>query len=105
MGAKSSQRNPPWTLDELILALDFYFVHRRTIPDKRSEAIAALSREINATAHRLGLTGSETLRIASDSVDGGQQAEYLYSKRRGPGAAGTCQLGDESHRPRARRWG
>ena len=32
------------------------------MPDKRSAAIAALSREINATAHRLGLTGSETLR-------------------------------------------
>jgi len=62
MGAKSSQRNPPWTRDELILALDFYFVHRRTMPDKRSEDIAALSGEINATAHRLGLTGSETLR-------------------------------------------
>ena len=62
MSAKPLQRNPPWTRDELILALDFYFSHRRTVPDKRSEDIAALSREINATAHRLGLTGSETLR-------------------------------------------
>lgn len=32
------------------------------MPNKRSEDIAALSREINATAHRLGLSGSETLR-------------------------------------------
>jgi 5-methylcytosine-specific restriction protein A len=61
-GEKPSQRNPPWTRDELILALDFYFAHRRTMPDKRSEDIAALSQEINATAQRLGLSGSETLR-------------------------------------------
>lgn len=59
------QRNPTWTRDELILALDFYLQHREIVPGKSSEEILQLSSEINSLAKRLGLSGSETLRNAN----------------------------------------
>lgn len=55
-------RNPDWTRDELILALDFYRTHRDRLPDKASAAIAQLSDEIGAVAKALNLAGGETLR-------------------------------------------
>lgn len=58
-------RNPTWSRDELILALDFYFRHHERTPDKRSKAIADLSREINAVAKLLGHAPSATLRNVS----------------------------------------
>lgn len=64
--ASRPSRNPPWTRDELILALDFYIRHRDPIPGKGSAAIAKLREEINAVAVSLGLTGNETLR----NIDG-----------------------------------
>jgi len=56
------RRNPPWTRDELILALDFYLQHRKAIPGKTSDAVSQLSSDINTLAKRLGLSGSNTLR-------------------------------------------
>ncbi len=56
------RRNPPWTRDELILALDFYLQHREAIPNKSSDEVSQLSTEINTLAKRLGLSGSDTLR-------------------------------------------
>jgi 5-methylcytosine-specific restriction protein A len=58
-------RNPPWTRDELLLALDYYVQHPGTSHDPKSEGIIRLSAEINGVAILLGLTGSETLRNAS----------------------------------------
>ncbi|PIW28411.1 MAG: HNH endonuclease [Rhodospirillales bacterium CG15_BIG_FIL_POST_REV_8_21_14_020_66_15] len=58
----SKARNPAWSRDELILALDFYLKHRERTPDKRSKAIAELSREVNAVARLLGHAPSATLR-------------------------------------------
>lgn len=40
-------RNPPWTRDELTLALDFYLQHQPSIPAKTSEQIADLSETLN----------------------------------------------------------
>lgn len=59
---EKEKRNPNWTRDELILALDFYLKHRDRTPDKTSEQIARLSAEINRLAQRLGMTASSTLR-------------------------------------------
>jgi len=40
-------RNPPWSRDELILALDFYFRHRETPRGEMADEIASLSRLLN----------------------------------------------------------
>ena len=42
-----SKRNPPWTRDELILALDFYLRYTPSIPDKKSSEISELSDLLN----------------------------------------------------------
>ena len=60
--ASIHQRNPNWTRDELILALDFYLRHRNQQPGKHSAEIVSLSEEISATAQKLGLTGSANFR-------------------------------------------
>lgn len=59
---EKEKRNPNWTRDELVLALDFYLQHRHRTPDKSSEQIAQLSADINRLAQRLGMTASSTLR-------------------------------------------
>ncbi len=46
-------RNPDWSRDELILALDLYMRHRRQPPGKQSPEIAGLSATLNKVA---GLT-------------------------------------------------
>lgn len=55
-------RNPTWTRDELILALDFYFKNRGRIPDANSKEVQTLSNEISAIARNLGLTGADNFR-------------------------------------------
>lgn len=40
-------RNPPWSRDEHIVALDFYLKHAPSIPDKGSNEITQLSAELN----------------------------------------------------------
>ena len=63
---KSSRgRNPTWTRDELILALDHYVRHPGSTHDPHSSAIQTLSAEISAVARLLGITGTETLRNAN----------------------------------------
>jgi 5-methylcytosine-specific restriction protein A len=40
-------RNPPWSRDELILALDLYMNHRDQLPEASSSEVAALSKLLN----------------------------------------------------------
>jgi 5-methylcytosine-specific restriction protein A len=57
-----SGRNPTWSRDELILALDLYFTNPASPPSKDSAAVAELSDLLNKL-HRLNsVTGTETLR-------------------------------------------
>lgn len=58
-------RNPTWSRDELILALDFYLRHRDRLPGKESDAIRALSQELNALAAQLRLSGDAWFRNES----------------------------------------
>lgn len=58
-------RNPPWTRDELILALDFYLQHRAHLPGKTGNDIAALSATLNALAAALGVPHADTYRNAN----------------------------------------
>lgn len=56
------QRNPDWTRDELILALDLYIERRLNLPSKDSAEIAALSDLLNQIALALKGTVSGTFR-------------------------------------------
>lgn len=58
-------RNPNWTRDELILALDYYLDHRDEAHDDTSPNVIALSEEISALARLFGHSASETLRNAN----------------------------------------
>ncbi|WP_210408498.1 HNH endonuclease [Caulobacter sp. FWC26] len=55
-------RNPPWTRDELILALDLYLAHEGVLPDKRSSEIAELSALLNRLSAKIHPVGSATFR-------------------------------------------
>lgn len=55
-------RNPNWTRDELILALDYYLAHPGDAHDDTHPGVIALSAEINTLAQLLGHSDSETLR-------------------------------------------
>lgn len=57
-----STKNPPWSTDELILALDFYFRHNPQIPDKQSKEITELSDLLNQLQLKLGGATSDTYR-------------------------------------------
>lgn len=59
---KSTQRNPPWSRDELILALDLYLRHRNHIPGKTSSEIAELSLLLNGMARQAGEGREATYR-------------------------------------------
>jgi hypothetical protein len=41
-------RNPTWSRDELILALDLYLRHRKRLPDSEDAEIVELSRTLNS---------------------------------------------------------
>lgn len=47
-------RNPKWSRDELIVALDFYCRHNPSIPSKKSEEIKELSDFLNQLQEKLG---------------------------------------------------
>lgn len=56
------KRNPAWTRDELILALDFYLRYTPSIPDKQSTEIADLSGVLNTLASEISTDKHETFR-------------------------------------------
>jgi 5-methylcytosine-specific restriction protein A len=47
-------RNPPWTRDELILALDLYMRHRGSPPGRTHPEVLDLSNYLNTLGHNLG---------------------------------------------------
>lgn len=59
------KRNPAWTRDELLVALNYYFQNRDDYFATGSEGVLQLTSEVSMIAKTLGLTGSETLRNAS----------------------------------------
>ena len=58
-------KNPPWTRDEHILALDFYLRHVPSIPGKESKEVFALSKALNELNAYLDLEKSESYRNPS----------------------------------------
>lgn len=59
---KQTKRNPSWTRDELILALDFYLKYTPSIPSKQSAEIAELSGFLNSLANKISGAKSDTYR-------------------------------------------
>lgn len=59
---KTQGKNPSWTLDEIILAMDFYLKHRSSIPDKADSSIAALSEELRSLGSAIGGELESTFR-------------------------------------------
>ena len=55
-------RNPSWSRDEHIIALDFYLQHAPSIPGKTSPEVIALSELLNSLQIRLGGDVHETFR-------------------------------------------
>ena len=58
-------RNPPWSRDELILALDLYLRYRDSPPDKKSSEVEELSDTLNQLAQKTGLAGDQHFRNAN----------------------------------------
>lgn len=62
---KSQKRNPPWSRDELILALDLYLRHRKSPPGKTSAEVIGLSEFLNRMGQALGFSERKKFRNAN----------------------------------------
>src|SRR5687768_8614763 len=60
-----TRRNPVWSRDELILALNLYMQHRPTFPDDRHPGVVELSRFLNRLAKVTGTSGGDDFRNAN----------------------------------------
>jgi len=60
-----TKRNPNWTRDEHLVALDFYLDNRDDYFSPSGEGVLALTADIGKVARALGLTGSDTFRNPS----------------------------------------
>jgi hypothetical protein len=54
----ASARNPAWSRDELILALDLYLLNPASPPGKQSQEVIELSRLLNRMGRALEVHGS-----------------------------------------------
>lgn len=61
----AAQRNPPWSRDELILALDLYMTNPASPPSQESAVVAELSAVLSRMARLLGASTAETFRNAN----------------------------------------
>jgi hypothetical protein len=59
---KKKKRNPPWTRDELILALDLYLRHRLSTPHDAHQDVAELSAFLGRMGKLLGIASQEAFR-------------------------------------------
>lgn len=85
-------RNPNWTRDELILALDLYFDH--PTPDQTHPAVIALSAVLTRFWARAGGTRSETLRNPSGvsmKLSNFQRLDPAFQGRGAKGLANGAQ--------------
>ena len=62
---ETRKRNPAWTRDELILALDFYVRYSPKIPEKTSSEIAGFSNLLNNLAGQISGYKNEKFRNAN----------------------------------------
>lgn len=60
--SSTSQSNPAWSRDELILALDLYLRHRESLPSKYHQEVQELSVFLGKMGRALGITTAESFR-------------------------------------------
>ncbi len=60
-----ARRNPVWSRDELILALDLYMRHRLAFPDDKHPEVVALSQFLNRLGAAMGTAGGKRFRNAN----------------------------------------
>ncbi|UQS87722.1 HNH endonuclease [Pseudomonas chlororaphis subsp. piscium] len=58
----SNQSNPPWSRDELVLALDLYLRHRGGLPGKNHPEVEALSQSLNLIGNATGVSKNPSFR-------------------------------------------
>jgi 5-methylcytosine-specific restriction protein A len=63
--AVSKKRNPAWSREELILALDLYLKNRQALPGPNADDVLALSEFLGTLGRTLGGAQSETFRNAN----------------------------------------
>lgn len=63
--SSSSQANPAWSRDELILALDLYLRHRDSLPSKHHPEVQELSQFLGKMGLALGISSSGSFRNAN----------------------------------------
>lgn len=68
LAEQDRHRNPDWTRDELIIALDFHLRHRNFDPRPQSEAIVELAKRIARVSAALGLIDRGLRLRTPDSV-------------------------------------
>jgi hypothetical protein len=88
------KRNPVWSRDELIVALDFYLSHRSQIPNKTSREINALSDRIGRVAHAWGLFGGEDFRNSNGVYMKLMNFKSLDQSYRAQGRSGLTSVGN-----------
>jgi 5-methylcytosine-specific restriction enzyme A len=86
--AEESRRNPAWSRDELILALDLYIKTRAALPGTESVPIRELSAVQNALGAMLGGKPSATYRNAN-----GVYMKLMNFRRLDPDYTGDGRLG------------
>lgn len=85
---RSATRNPDWSRDELILALDLYLKNPQSPPGKTSSAVRALSQDLNDLNTALSRTGAENFRNAN-----GVYMKVMNFRRFDPSFASVGKVG------------
>lgn len=62
---ETKTRNPPWSREELILALTLYVKHRHALPGPTSSEVIALSELLGDVGRTLGMAQSKSFRNAN----------------------------------------
>lgn len=84
----SKKRNPAWSREELILALDLYLKNRDSLPGPKSAEVIALSNFLMTLGRTLGRKPGETFRNAN-----GVSMKLQNFKRFDPKYVGKGQFG------------
>jgi 5-methylcytosine-specific restriction enzyme A len=82
------RRNPIWSRDELILALDLYMRHQASLPDNRHPEVVELSRLLNRLAAVNTMVGSDKFRNANGVAMKLQNFRRLDPSQQGNGLPG-----------------
>lgn len=82
------RRNPVWSRDELILALDLYMRHRPSFPDGRHPEVVELSRLLNRLAAATETVGTDKFRNGNGVAMKLQNFRRLDPSQSGKGLPG-----------------